>query len=86
MQIYFKKGFIKQYGKLIKSDRLRVDRAFEAFEKNPQGPKLRNHALVGKLAGKRAISAGFDLRIIFETEKDYLVVVMVGVGTHSQVY
>lgn len=86
MQIYFKQKFIKQYQKLKKTDQAKVDFTLKLFEKNPYGSKLRNHPLQGKLIGKRSISAGFDLRIVFEMQQDYLVVIMLGVGTHNQVY
>lgn len=86
MQIFFKKSFFKQYKKLRKNDRVKVDGTLVVFAKNPQNPVLGNHALTGKLSGKRSISAGFDLRIIFEVEGDYAVAIMIAVGTHNQVY
>lgn len=76
MKIYFKKSFIKQYQKLPKSARAKIDHTLEIFEKNPHDPKLYNHPLTGKLAGKRSIAAGFDLRIIFEVEGNYVVVII----------
>ena len=86
MQIYFKRSFIKQYQKLQKNHRKKVDEAIKIFEGNPRDPVLGNHALVGKLLGKRNIAAGFDLRIVFEIEGDYVIVTMLGVGTHNQVH
>lgn len=86
MQISFKKSFVKQYHKLQKSDQTKVDNALVLFEKNPVDPKLKNHALIGKLLGKRAISAGFDLRLVFEVKGNYVVVTMIAVGSHNQVY
>ena len=86
MKIFFKKSFVKQYHKLKKIDRLRVDNALVLFEKNHFDPSLKNHALTGKLAGKRSIAAGFDLRLVFEMQGNYVTVIMLGVGTHNQVY
>ena len=86
MKILFKKRFVKQYQKLKKSDQNKVDHALKMFEKDPCDARLKNHALIGKLSGKRSISAGFNLRMIFELEGDYVVVIMIGVGTHNQVY
>jgi addiction module RelE/StbE family toxin len=86
MQFVFKKTFIKQYYKLSKSDQKKVDQALLLLEKNPQDPKLKNHALIGKLEGKRAIAAGFDLRIILEVENEYLIVIVLAVSSHNQVY
>ncbi len=81
-----KKSFLKSYAKLKVTQREKVDFALRIFLKNPQDSALRNHALKGKLAGKRAISAGFDLRIVFKVEGDYIRVLMLSVGTHNQVY
>lgn len=86
MQISFKKTFLRQYRKLQKSYQSKVDEALVLFEKNPVDPKLKNHALTGRLTGKRAISAGFDLRLVFESKGDYMVVTMIAVGSHNQVY
>lgn len=86
MQIFFKKSFVKQYQKLNKSDRGKVDSALIAFEKNPKDTQLNNHPLIGKLIGQRSISAGFDLRIIFKVDGEYVLVTMLAVGTHNQVY
>lgn len=86
MQIIFRKSFLKQYQKLNKQDQVKVDHTLVIFEKSPFDPKLKNHALTGKLTGKRSISASFDLRLVFEIEGEYLIVIMLGVGTHNQVY
>jgi addiction module RelE/StbE family toxin len=86
MKIVFKKSFVKQYAKLNKRSRNAVNDAIQLFELNPLNPQLKNHALKGKLRGKRAFSAGFDLRVIFKIEGEYVTVEMLGVGTHNQVY
>lgn len=86
MIIIPKKSFLKTYAKLKASQREKVDLALRNFLKNPTDPILRNHALKGNLTGKRAIRAGFDLRIVFKVEGDYVRVLMLSVGTHNQVY
>jgi addiction module RelE/StbE family toxin len=86
MIIIPKKSFLKDYAKLKALQRERVDWALRSFLKNPKDPVLRNHGLKGNLAGKQAISAGFDLRIVFKVEGDYIRVLMLSVGTHNQVY
>lgn len=86
MHIIFKRSFVKQYHKLQKANQAKVDEAILLFEKNPFDLKLKNHALIGRLADKRSISAGFDLRIVFQIEGDYMVVTMLAVGSHNQVY
>lgn len=86
MRIDVRKSFSKQYKKLSSRSKEKVNDAIRTFQKNPFDEKLKNHALIGRAKGKRSISAGFDLRIIFTVEGDYIVVIMLAVGTHNQVY
>lgn len=86
MQIRRHKSFKKSYRKLEKNIRDKVDFTIEKFFNNPFDPLLRNHELKGKLAGKRSISVTGDIRIIFEEYDNYVLVIMLDVGTHNQVY
>ena len=86
MSIRYTKRFRKQYRKLAKKDQRRTDNVIALFIKNPFDPQIKNHALTGQLKGKRAISAGFDLRIVFKIEGDYTIVLMLSVGPHEKVY
>jgi len=86
MQIYYHKRFIKQMKKLQVHERIAVTDAIDLFRKDPFSTTLKNHALKGSMLGARAISAGFDLRILFEEHDNYTLVVMVAVGTHDTVY
>jgi mRNA-degrading endonuclease YafQ of YafQ-DinJ toxin-antitoxin module len=45
-----------------------VETALRLFMDQPFHSRLKNHALSGHLQGLRAISAGYDLRIIYESE------------------
>jgi mRNA-degrading endonuclease YafQ of YafQ-DinJ toxin-antitoxin module len=86
MRILRHKNFEKQYQKLPAPLRAKVDCALVEFISNPFAKRLRNHALSGRLRGKRAFSATSDIRIVFEEFYGYTIVVMLAVGTHSQVY
>ncbi len=86
MRIVFSKKFEKAIKRLSQENRTAVNTTIERFKLNPFEPKLRNHALKGKYKGKRAISAGYDLRIIYEEEGGHIVIYMLNVGTHAQVY
>ena len=86
MEIIFKKSFIKQYDKLPKNLGIKVDETIDIFAQNPHHPILKNHQLKGNMHGQRSISAGNDLRIIFEVEGNYIKVLFLAVGTHNQVY
>ena len=66
MNIKYHKRFEKQFKKLLDRDKKKVIAVIEIFTCNVNHPCIRNHSLKGALMGKRAISAGPDLRIIFE--------------------
>lgn len=86
MQLFRHKNFKKQYRKLNSEQQSLVDEAVLLFYKNPFDPKLRNHPLKGKYKDCNSIDAAFDLRIIFKQEKDYIVVILLKVGSHNQLY
>lgn len=86
MILKFHKNFEKRYKKLDGKVQVKVDGAIEKFVKNPHDPILRNHGLKGLLEGKRAFWVAGDLRVIFEEFDNYVLVVMLDVGTHNQVY
>lgn len=56
------------------------------FERDPFDPILKNHALTGKFLGQRAFSVTGDIRIVFEEYNNYILVLVLDVGTHNQVY
>ena len=82
---HFTKKFEKQYAKLPPAKQNAVYSALDLYLDKPGEPKLRRHALAGKYAGQLSISAGGDLRIHL-IENDDVIVVVICVGTHSQLY
>ena len=86
MKIKYHKRFEKQFKKLLKKDKQKVIRIIEEFVADSQRKSLHSHALKGILLGKRSISAGSDLRIIFEEFNDYTIVVFLDLGKHNRVY
>lgn len=86
MKIEYYKKYIKSYAKLAKEKQKKVDEAISEFIENPFNPKLKNHLLHGKMKAKRAISAGYDLRIIFEEKDGYMLVIFLDLGNHIRVY
>ena len=86
MKIKYHKRFEKQFKKLLDRDKKKVINVIEIFVKNVEHLNLRNHKLKGNLAGKRAISAGSDLRIIFEEFDSYTLVIFLDLGKHNSVY
>ena len=86
MKILFAKKMTKQYWKLRDSERRRIDDAIAIFRRDQFAFSLHNHPLKGSMEGRRSLSAGFDLRIIFEERDEYTVVILIAVGRHEEVY
>lgn len=86
MKIRYHKKFEKRFKKLSPSLKDKTVLAIKKFTKNPFDKTLDNHLLTGRLEGKRAFKVTGDLRIVFEEYDDYVLVVMIDVGTHPQVY
>lgn len=62
----------------------RFKERLELFMAGELGYPLRDHALTGKLSGKRAFSIAGDIRVIYVELEDSIV--FLDVGSHSQVY
>lgn len=87
MKIILAKKFKKQFAKLRENEKKRVVNALKKFEDNPFEKSLHNHALHGKdFLGLRSISAGGDIRLLFEEENSYITVEFVTLGSHSYLY
>ncbi len=86
MTLHTTRRFDKAFARLADRDQRRVESALKQFMDQPFHPELRNHALTGNLRGLRAISAGYDLRIVYEEEGGHVRVLLLNVGTHDEVY
>ena len=86
MIIRYSKKYKKQYCKFNQSIQEKVERTIEKFIKNPFDKTIYNHPLKGLLKRQRSISVTGDIRIIFEEYENYTLVLMLEVGTHSQLY
>lgn len=86
MKIRYHKFFEKRFKKLSKGLQEKTLRAIQRFAENPFDSVLKNHALRGKMKGKRAFSVTGDIRIVFEEYNQYVLVIMLDVGSHAQIY
>jgi mRNA-degrading endonuclease YafQ of YafQ-DinJ toxin-antitoxin module len=86
MIFQFHRVFEKQFAKLPEKKRAAVKEAIRCFAADRREPSLRFHALSGRFAGQSSISAGGDLRIHLKELDDGTVVVVMAVGSHSQLY
>lgn len=86
MNIFYSKKFVKSFEKLPIKLQEKVSEKIGLFIQNRFDEVLNNHSLKGKFVGLRSISVTGDLRIIFKEEKGYTIVIMLNIGSHSQLY
>jgi mRNA interferase YafQ len=86
MKLVHSKAFTKAYDRLQEHQQAQVDEALRLFAVDRLDPKLRDHALKGKMKHLRSFAAGFDLRVVYSAKNGFAVVFLIDVGTHSQVY
>lgn len=82
----FHKRFEKQYSLLKPAQKEKVKNALSCFVSDEKHPSLRTHKLSGKYKGQISISAGGDLRIHLLECEDSVYVLVLQVGSHSQLY
>lgn len=77
--------FEKSFKKLPSEIKMKFQEQLEIFSVCSTDKRLDNHALHGKYLGYRSIKLTGDWRIIFkEIDKD--IILLVNIGTHSQLY
>ncbi len=77
-------AFARRFRKLTPEQQHAVEAAMRRLAANPADPRLRLHRLTGRLAGRSAFNAGYDLRVVCRIEGD--VAYLLGVGSHDEVY
>lgn len=85
MVIETTKAFDKQYSKLNFKVKISFKRRVGLFKSNPFDTTLRNHALKGKYLGFRSIDITGDVRALYTTQGD-TIIIFGFIGTHSQLY
>lgn len=78
-------AFDKQYAKLNLKVKISFKRRVTLFKANPFDVSLRNHALKGKYLGCRSIDITGDVRALYTTQGD-TIIIFGFIGTHSQLY
>jgi len=85
MVIQTTKAFDKQYAKLNIKIKTSFKKRVELFKANPFDVSLRNHALKGKYLGFRSIDITGDVRVLYTTQGN-TIIVFGFIGTHSRLY
>lgn len=86
MEIRRTKSFTKAFASLNSRQQEQVEAAVARFAEDRSDPALRNHRLKGKLRGHHSFSAAWDLRVIYREEGGFILIILIDVGTHNQVY
>lgn len=85
MVIETTKAFDKQYAKLNPKVKTSFKSRIRVFKANPFDSTLRNHALKGKYLGFRSIDITGDVRALYTTQGD-TIIIFGFIGSHSQLY
>ena len=93
MKLIAEKKFKKAFKRVIKKNpRLekKILAVLDLLEIDPFTPSLKSHKLTGNLANFWSCSVTYDCRIIFtfsnETGLSEVVIILIDIGTHDEVY
>ena len=93
MKLIAEKIFKKAFKRVIKKNpRLekKIFAVLDLLEIDPFTPSLKSHKLTGNLANFWSCSVTYDCRIIFtfsnETGLSEVVIILIDIGTHEEVY
>ncbi len=86
IRVLHHKNFKKEYKKLSEKIKRIFEEKFLLFIENPSNPILKDHALKGRMLGKRSFSITGDIRVIYRFIEKDIVVMFLEIGTHNQVY
>ena len=84
--IVLHREFKKSFKRLSERHQTKTLEVIRRFSSSPHDPILKNHALTGRMQGLRSISVTGDCRIIFEELDGYVLVFLLDVGSHENVY
>lgn len=86
MNLKYSRRFVASFRGLTSDDKTAVIHALELFQDNPFDLSLANHALTGKMTGKRPFALAGDVRIVVTERSDHQDVTLLDVGSHSSVF
>lgn len=86
MKLIFHREFKKSLKRLSSRHQAKTFEVIRRFASNPHDPILKNHPLTGRMQGLRSISVTGDYRIIIEEIRGGIIVILLDIGSHDQVY
>jgi mRNA interferase YafQ len=90
MLVFQSKGFEKSFKKVLASGKVtlqEIEKVITMFMDDEKLPsKYRDHALQGDWKGYRECHIKGDLLLIYKIEDNQLVLVLIDIGSHSQLF
>ncbi len=86
MKIILHKKFEKRFSRLPKKLKLKTKERIILLLEDKSSPLLNLHELKGAYQGFMSINVTGDYRIIFEELEDGSILLLLHIGTHSQLY
>ena len=93
MKVVWSSGFKRSFKKITKKNSRLSDKIIETLKLlavDPFTPSLKSHKLIGQMDGLWSCSVSYDCRIIFDISEDgqllEIVILLIDVGSHDQVY
>ena len=81
-QIVYSKSFAKKLERFSKKDKEKILQKIHIFWQNPFDPSLKTHKLTGKFKNYWSFSIAFNLRIMFQLDKQETVA-FIDIGSHE---
>ncbi len=81
MKIVYNTKFVREYNKLPKEVKEKVDITLQLLQENIFDQKLKTHKLKGSMMNFYSCSINYSYRIIFELEKDKIK--LLSTGNHN---
>lgn len=86
-EVFTSKKFNKSYKKLSPQDKILVKQIIARLANDEiLEPKYKDHSLTGKLKGYRDCHVKPDLVLIYEKDKDILLLTAINIGSHSDLF
>ncbi|MCK5590515.1 MAG: type II toxin-antitoxin system YafQ family toxin [Candidatus Pacebacteria bacterium] len=83
-------GYRRALKKLVRSGQFKIDKLEKVIDALVQGKKLpksnKDHYLSGDLVGFRECHIQSDVLLVYYIEQDKLVLVLVNIGSHSNLF
>lgn len=85
MEVELSSNFIKRARRLSEQEKRKLSSTTEWFRHDPRDPRLKTHALTGKLKGLYSFSISYGKRVTYVVANK-TTALFTDVGSHNEVY